>query len=219
MELKIISGVILLSAAIFGFALLVPDDASHKSQGLPWQIEKTADNNTRVFNITLGKTTLQEAEKILLGDGEISLFHAPDNSYSLEAYFDKVDIAGLTAKMILVMDLPQEELDKMYQRGVRISKSGSGSNKVNIATPDLHRTREAPIASITYLPSINLKADQIKAKFGEPKNRVIEPDTGVEHWLFPDIGLDIALDSNGKDVLQYVLPSSFAKISKPLNNL
>lgn len=226
-----ITSVILLSVAIFLVAILVPDISTNitpeksselgiekttpQIQGLPWQIEKTNDT-IRVFGITLGYSTLSDAEKIFLGDGEISLFQSKSGLHSVEAYFDKVDFAGLTAKIILVMDIPASVASQMYERGVRISKVGSGSNKISIATEDLHRTRNAAVASITYLPAINLNAKQLEARFGKPAQRITEPDSTAEHWLYPSLGLDVTLDEKNKEILQYVKPSVFSTISKPL---
>lgn len=218
MELKIIGGVILLSAAIFLGALFIPESTTQNTQGMPWQIDKI-DNTTRVFNLTLGKSTLSEAENILLGDAEVSLFRSQENAHSVEAYFDKVMLGGLSAKIVLVMDISEPELGAIYSRGVRISKLGSGGNKVSIATEDLHRVRSSAIAGITYLPAINLNADQLISRFGQPLKRIKEPDNNTEHWLYPEIGLDVTLNEQGKDILQYIEPAKFSKISEPLEKL
>ncbi len=218
MELKIIGGVIGFSIVIFIIALLLPTNVEQNVQGLPWQIQQQ-NGTIQVFNLTLGKSTLSEAENLLQGDAEISLFHSQDGSYSVEAYFDKVEMGGLTAKMILVMNIPAAELREMYLRGVRISQVGSGSNKVSIATEDLHRVRNSPIAGITYLPLINLNPDQLVARFGEPSKRIREPNSAAEHWLYPRLGLDVVLNESGKEVLQYIMPSRFAEVSEPLEQI
>lgn len=218
MDLKFLFGISLFSIAIFAIAMLLPEGKTSNSQNLPWQIEQT-EGSTRVFGLTLGVSRLREAERLLQGDGEISLFRSENGAYSIESYFDKTELGGLTAKMVLVMDIPAEELAQIYERGVRVSKLGNGTSKVSIATADLHRTRSAAIASITYLPAINLTAEQLKARFGAPAQRIREPDSSAEHWLYPAIGLDITLDENAKEVFQYIKPSSFTQISQPLLNV
>jgi len=215
MELKIISGVIIFSLAVLGIALLIPKESTQSTQGLPWQIEHV-NNTTRVFGLTLGQSTLSDAEKILQGNAEINLFESENGKHSLEAYFDKIELGGLTAKMILVMDFSESDLADIYQRGLRISKLGSGSDKVSISTEDLHRTRNAKIASITYLPRIDLSATQLEARFGKASKIIHEPGTTAEHWLYPQSGLDVTLDENAKEVLQYVIPSQFSQITEPL---
>lgn len=218
MDLKIISGVTLLSIILIIVALFIPETKTAETHGLPWQIEQR-DGSTRVFGLTLGYSTLIDAEKLFLGDSEISLFRSQQGAYTLEAYFDKVELGGLTAKMILIMDIPDDELSMMFQRGVRISKVGSGSNKVSIATEDLHRARKSAIASITYLPAVNLDAKQLEARFGIPDQRIKEPDSKAEHWLYPALGLDVTLDNEEKEVLQYVIPENFLQVSQPLERI
>ena len=46
-----------------------------------------------------------------------------------------------------------------------------------------------------------------------------ELENGTVHWLYPKLGLDIALDSNSKGVLQYVLPKDFAALVQPLREM
>ena len=41
----------------------------------------------------------------------------------------------------------------------------------------------------------------------------------LEHFLYPDKGLDLVLDSKGKEVLQYVAPADFARLRAPLGKL
>ena len=215
MDLKIISGVTLLSIILIVIALLIPETKTTETHGLPWQIEQHK-GSTRVFGLTLGHSTLSDAERLFLGDSEISLFQSQQGVHTLEAYFDKVELGGLTAKMILNIDIPEEELLMMFQRGVRISKVGSGSNKVSIATEDLHQARKAAIRGITYLPAVNLDAKQLESRFGIPEQRIMELDSTAEHWLYPTLGLDVTLNKEEKEVLQYVNPADFLQISQPL---
>ena len=39
------------------------------------------------------------------------------------------------------------------------------------------------------------------------------------HLLYPDKGLDVVVDGNGKELLQYVAPRDFAELREPLNKL
>jgi hypothetical protein len=56
----------------------------------------------------------------------------------------------------------------------------------------------------------------IKQRFGEPAQVIKESDSAMTHWLYPDKGLDVALDEKGNGVLQYVPPSQFSQLLKPL---
>ena len=117
--------------------------------------------------------------------------------------------------MVLGFDLTEAELNGIYNRGVRISTMGSGTRKVTMHPDDIAYLHKIAISSITYIPATNLDADIIQKRFGEPAERIQENDA-TEHWLYPQKGLDLVLNRDAKEVLQYVQPAHFSAISEPL---
>ena len=218
MDIKIIVGIVILSILVFVIGVFIPGGEVQQEQSLPWQIETTADGASRVFGITLGSSTLREAEGQLQDVAEVSLFTSDSQQHIVEAYFDKVSLGGLSARVVLVMDVHESELQVMYQRGTRISTLGSGANKVTLTDNDLSKVMQAPIASLTYLPRITLEETLLVKRFGEPVERIVEVETNTVHWLYPDFGLDIARDEKGHAVFQYVRPDRFASVIAPLRN-
>jgi hypothetical protein len=228
MTRKIIIGIIVTSALVFVVSMLVPlpvgdsetDNSNNSIKGdvqfLPWQVTPTPEGSIQVFGITLGETTLQQANKIYRGDAEVSLFVSPEGDYKIEAYFDKVVLGGFSSKMILVVDIPNELKMAMFQRGIRVSSLGNGKKKVTLAADDLQAVYTAPVASLTYLTRASLDGDLLVKRFGEPDRRISENEGGTTHWLYPSIGLDIALSEGGRSVLQYVPPNQFANLMSPL---
>lgn len=222
MERRIILGVlgVVVLAFVLGVvlpALLVEPEAPGN---LPWQIETNPRGHTRVFGITLEETTVAEAERLLRVQAEVTLFNAPSGERVVEAYFDPVNLSGLSAKMVLGVDVPAEWLEPMYDRGVRASRLGSGAQKVTLASADLAQVREVAVDSITYMPSINLTPEQVEKRFGTPEERRREEgDTPVEHWLYPALGLDVAISEREKEVLQYVPPREFERLTQPLKDV
>ena len=186
---------------------------------MPWQIEPTASGNIRVFGLELGQSTLREAERLYHGGAEVSLFVAPDGQYRVEAYFDKVVLGGFSAQMVMVMALPGERLAAMYQRGIRVSHLGGDRKKVTLAPEDLQRVFDSPIASLAYLTRARLDAELLQKRFGEPDQRIREEQGQMTHWLYPHLGLDVALQDNGHAVLQYVSPKQFTELMAPLQTL
>lgn len=181
--------------------------------GYPWQIEKMADGSTKVFQIHLGHTSLKQAENLFKEAAEITLF-APRNGIPvIEAYFNDLTIGGLKAKLVTTIDLNQETINAIFDRGERISTMGSGTRKVTLSDMDLMLVRAAMITTLTYIPAVNLDAESIRKRFGEPQQ--ILPDGDSEHWLYPEKGLDVVLNQNAKEVLQYTLPGEFDKIMQP----
>ena len=69
------------------------------------------------------------------------------------------------------------------------------------------------------MPSINLTDDLVEKRFGHPEKKIHEQKNGTVHWLYPQIGVDVALHEDEKEVIQYVLPADFSKILTPLENI
>jgi hypothetical protein len=55
----------------------------------------------------------------------------------------------------------------------------------------------------------------VTSRFGRPSERIRSSES-VEHYLYPDRGLDVVLDSKGKELLQYVAPQQFELLREPL---
>lgn len=183
---------------------------------LPWQITVTEQGGLQVLGVELGHTTLGEAEVLFSEPAEVSLFVQADGSRVVEAYFDSVDISGIRAKIIVVMALTEEQKAAMYEAGIRVANMGGGRRKVTLADDDLVRLKRMPIGSMTYIPRANLDEKLVKRRFGEPAERIAEPQGKTVHWLYPEKGLDIALNPEESEVLQYVRPEQFESIYGPL---
>ncbi|WP_455222065.1 hypothetical protein [Kaarinaea lacus] len=218
MDIKIISGVIVFAIIVLVIGLMIPGGELPPVQTFPWQIENTSSSTTRVFGLTLDESTLQQAEQAFNAEAELSLFEPADKNRKrvIEAYFDKVTLGGLSAKVVVVFDFTEEQLQAMYGRGTRISTLGDGSRKVSLNAGDVATVRSAPIASITYLPRILLDSELLEKRFGQPAQIIKEPDSNMTHWLYPDKGLDVALDEQGNGVLQYIAPARFEQLVSPL---
>lgn len=227
---RVIIGIILVSVLVFVASMLTPvpvgDSESvsvvQKKQGaqyLPWQIEPAPQGSIKVFGITLNETTLQEANDLYHGGAKVSLFVSPDGSHKVEAYFDKVVLGGFSAKLVMVMALSQSQQAAMFQRGARVSSLGGGRKRVTLATEDMNTVYASPIASLAYLTRARLDEELLRKRFGEPTQRIIETENNTTHWLYPDKGLDVALDDEGHAVLQYVSPTQFNDLMAPLLKL
>jgi len=219
MKNKVFLSVLLGGLVLVLIGVLMPAPDSDRGQFLPWQIEHTPQGGTRVFGVTLGETSLNEAERILKSSAEVTLFVTPEEEYRVEAYFDKVVLGGFASKMVMVIQLPPAEAEAMFLRGVRISTLGSGTNKVTLSSEDMRRVYTLPIISLAYLTRATLDDELLLKRFGEPAERITEPENGTVHWLYPKLGLDVALDKKGKAVMQYVLPADFDVLLKPLREL
>lgn len=209
-----------LSAALFAFIgiwLLLSAFPSEQSRLrlFPWDVERDASGQVRVFDLTLGRSTLSELRALLGEEGKLNLFASPEDEYSVEAYFDDIILSNIRADWVVGLAASQPELAAMFNRGLRVSTLGSGSRKIKLDPEDSERLADAAVETIAYLPWKSLKPEDIRGNFGAPAEQLTEPG-GVVHWLYPDRGMDIAREPDGGVVIQYLSPAQFDRVVAPL---
>ena len=207
---------ITILALFLGIYLSSLSERKVSDTGFPWQIENLESGHTRVFNLTIGESTLNDAEQLYKERAKINLFLSSQSDAVIEAFFSQVKIAGLKSKMVVSFDIPAEEIQAIYKRGERIATLDSGIRKVTLLDDDAQLVRQSVISSITYLPSIHLDAELIEKRFGQPAEKIKDTESDAIHWLYPNKGVDIALSETEKEVIQYVEPKDFNKLIAPL---
>lgn len=210
--LSVLTGALLAFIGIWMLLSAFPDERAG-IRLYPWDVSRNTADQVQVFGLTLGQSPLNALRTLLGEDGKLSLFaethgDGADDSFAVEAYFNNILLSNLKADWVATLEVPQPELTAMYDRGLRASKLSSGSRKVKLDPVDAAALAETPIRSLTYLPWKSLRPEDLIGRFGEPARRIAEA-TGVEHWLYPDKGLDIARDPNGGVVIQYLNPPEF----------
>lgn len=214
MERKIFFGITLLSVLILGFAFLKQDNPPEVTD-FPWHIEHPTVDTTRIFGVTLGVTNTREAEQHFKEEAKPLLFKSPTGQLVVEIFFEEVNLAGLKARIVLSIAVPDSELQGMFDRGVRMNATGSGK-EITLTPDDIAKVFSLPISSLTYMPAIRLEDSVFAKRFGQPEMKVKEKKSGAIHWLYPQNGLDIALGGSEKPLLQYIAPRNFDKLSQPL---
>lgn len=215
MDKKIAASVVALAVTFLLLILMLPDEPGNTPEFLPWNISHPSSGVTSVFGVTLGHSTLGEAEAVFKEQAEISLFSHDGAKMAVEAFIEEVNFNGLKAKIVMTVTLPPGDLQGMFARGLRMSSAPSGK-RITLAPDDLARVRQAPVATLTYMPAVRLEEAIFAKRFGAPAERVRETQSGVVHWLYPQHGLDIALGGKERPVLQYVLPRDFDLLRAPL---
>jgi len=217
MERKLFLGILSITLVALAVALLLPGGRTpDREPRLPWLIEVNQQGALTVFGITLGESTLQQARENLQEQGKVTLFQSPGGEYRTETYFQSIFLSGLKADLVLTLAVDENQAQAMFERGERISQMGSGTRKIELSSRDLEALSLAPVATITFIPATDLDADLLSGRFGEPERRIKEKDSEIVHWLYPEKGLDIALNPDGKEVFQYVNPAEFGQLSEPL---
>jgi hypothetical protein len=173
--------------------------------GLPWQIDILPEGNTRVFGITLGQTTLGEAIALLGDDLDLAIIATPYETGALEAYYSRYSAGPITGKLFLILDITPEALAPLRERAFQ----DGGMRRYHLHPDDLPVAYQAPVSAINFLPSFNLDEEIVLNRFGVPAE-IIQVRAEQKHLLYPDMGLDLILNENSKEILQYLSPGKFS---------
>ena len=186
-----------------------------KDDRYPWQVTLMSDGSIRVFGIHLGVTPASEARDALGKAPKLALFENPDGRLSLELFYKEFTRAGLSGKLILTIGDSYDVLLSLKKQSHKHEKLESGVLQYYLDKPALAIIDKLPVVAMTYMPYAGLPEDTIRARFGEPAEKVRSHEK-AQHWLYPDRGLDLVINEEGKEVLQYVSPAEFEKLASPL---
>lgn len=217
--MKTLALILALLLALLALPLLLPSGGGQSQQespvGLPWQIEPLADGSARVFGLTLGTSTLADAKRMFGEEPVVAIVVAPGESGALEAYYDSITAGFITGKLVLSLESTLQQREEMIARAKKVEYMKGTTRQISLSEMDLQRAEQARITAIAFIPSANLDEAIILQRFGQPNER-IRSDENREHFLYPAKGLDVQLDTQGKEVLQYVAPRDFARLRDPL---
>jgi len=196
---------------LFAFALPNPDVVPNLEKGdfdLPWNIKVHEDNSSEVFKLRLEHSTLADAIQRFQEPEGIAIYQGKTRD-SLEAYFGTVNIGPLKAKLITTLQADPAEIEEMLTRATGLSLSGSADKKIELAVEDRQQALNKEISGITFIPKYSgLESDFFKDRFGEPDAWLRINENAVQYF-YPQQGLSIVIDADGKEILQYSHPGSF----------
>jgi hypothetical protein len=164
--------------------------------------------------LDVGKSTLGDAVKILKSEYNIAWFENQDGSLSLEAYFIRVSMSGLRAKVLLELDT--EGLDKDYLMKNSGKPEIQTSRTIKYPVDDLAQAMsDRVIRSLTYIPASNIDPELLKRLFGQPTES-LSVDDNTEFWLYPEKGLVISYSKRGKEIFQYIPVGKFSRLKQSI---
>ena len=214
MKLAATLAALVLAALVLPFLLPRSGAPADQSQ-LPWRIKVLGDGRSEVFGLTLPTSTLAEARRVHGGEFDIGLIREASGALALEAYQPSARLGYVTGKLILSLDASVERLAQMAGRAADSEATRSGAWRLRLSAADARDAEQLAIAGISFIPSVDLDRDTVVDRFGEPARR-IRQDRGTVHFLYPELGLDLLVDDDGRELLQYVAPAAFAKLFEPL---
>lgn len=185
--------------------MLIPSPQPPASK--PWEIVVMPDNNVQVFGIHLGETDYKTAQQALRVFGKTAIFTDPEDNPTVEAYFDSVNLGGLSAKMVLNLDVAEAKVEDMLERATVGKLQPSGAHQHELAEEDKQFLLSSPVAAITYIPSVRLDKDMIQERFGAPDSieTGLPDDEGNSDviWLYQKQHLTVIFGNNSKTILIY----------------
>ena len=214
---KLFSLLVFLAIIVAVFLYLTPagDYSSQTIKGLPWQIELLPDGTSKVFGVTLGQSTLGEAHEQLGDDMELAIIVVAADDSGLEMYYSRYTAGVFSGKLILAADVAPDTLEQLLGRALKAEYMESGARKFHLNPDDLPVAYQAAVKSITFIPGIALDEQTAFKHFGTPAETIRRGNQAV-HLLYPGKGLDLTINKDGKDVLQYVAPRDFTELRNPL---
>lgn len=222
----LIAGLLVASLAVATFIALDPGDPKvpkpdqASMHGLPWQITPLPSGDTQVFGLRLAAqpeaaSTLGDVQRRWASDFQMAVVAAPDENGTLEAYVESATMGFIIGKLVVTAQVSPQVIQGFRERAANVGYMNSSTRKYRLSAEDQALALRSPILALAFIPQANLDEAIVKARFGEPAERV-RSNAHAEHWLYPDKGLGITLDSEGKELLQYVAPAQFTQLREPL---
>ncbi|NTV70530.1 MAG: hypothetical protein HGA71_10335 [Azonexaceae bacterium] len=210
--------------ALIALALIVPflvpglgkQEGVDPNANLPWQIELDAQGGSSVFGLRPGVSTVGEVRQKFGGDMDVAIIAEPNEMGMLEGYYSQVALGFVLAKVIVTVDAKKELISEMRDRALKAKHMESTTRKITLNPDDLAAIEKMPVKAISVIPSVNLDEATVIQRFGPPGERLAVSERRV-HLLYPEKGLDVVVDGDGKELLQYVAPRNFAELREPLN--
>ncbi|VAW58596.1 hypothetical protein MNBD_GAMMA08-526 [hydrothermal vent metagenome] len=174
---------------------------------MPWDVDRLENGSLRVFNITLGKTLIQEANQIFARFGKTQLLVTTDvdknKIYQLITTYDELIIGGLIAKIELTYQVTQEDLKKIMDS--LENKQTQADTKTQLYSVNKNIEMQylnTPVASIIYIPSIDYGLETIRQNFGQAAEEN-QLNNNEQLWYYPEMGLQIYIHKTEPDQFIY----------------
>jgi hypothetical protein len=200
--------------------------AARLAIGLPWQIEALPGGASRILGpdgLVLHAdpthaSTLADVQRLWPIEHQVAIVAAKDEQGALEAYVDPAQLGFVSGKLVVATSASPQQIQGMRQRALKAQFMESTTRRFTLTPEDLAAAMRLPITGITLIPQAKLDAATLIERFGPPQQRITRGsgDDAVEHLLYPDKGLDIAVGTKGKPLIQYVPPAQFERLMAPL---
>ena len=191
--------------ATLGAWLLLPN-APQKvdKQALPWNSVRDEQGHVHALGLIIGQSTLRDAMALYGNDVEIKEFTNKDlQPVSVEAYFPSIYLLSIKSPLILRLHVSPQRMQALLEEAPGVRATPSGDREVLLSEFQARTLLDAPIESITLPVSKDLPKEAIVKRFGQPTYTRPNPADNTERWIYPQKGLEIIVDPDGKEVLEW----------------
>jgi len=162
--------------------------------------------HVHVLGVTLGETTLRQAEAILQSKAEVALYLYPaghaKQGLRLEAFFPA--IADHT-KVILLLEAGSDQMHAMEARSAMPQQSQNGVVRMGLSNDDLRTVFDFTFSELTLIPSLDVSAVNLQARFGAPDS-VQKLEDGLVRYRYDSVGLSARLGPDMLPILTFANP-------------
>ncbi len=205
-EGKLVLIILSIAVLIFtAFYLVTRDITLPDNQAMPWQSYVNDQGETVVFDLTMGKSTLADAMRLFGTEVEASLFEEDNNKKDLEVFFSSTKVGGISAKVILNLDLNNQQFAYLNNNIKETEALSIDTKKISFNQAGESSMFALTINSLTFIPRADLSADTLIGLFKKPA-RVDLVESGIEYWYYPSKGLRIIVDTENKEILEFYTP-------------
>jgi hypothetical protein len=193
-----------------------PGDASLPAIAAPWRIEPQPDGSVQVLGLRLGHSTLGDAVQRYGADTQVAVIAAPDEDGHLEAFVDPLQADFVMGKLVIRAQATSAQLQAWRKRALTADFMESSTRRYMLSPEDKAEAMRSPVLGMSFIPQASLDETVVIARFGLPAER-LRSTPHTEHLLYPDKGVDVMLDTEGKELIQYVVPAEFdTRLRQPL---
>jgi len=215
---KFLVGLLILSIVIVMlFWFLTGSEKESKALAatdLPWQVSITEKGATHVLGVDIGDITFKELMFKLRLLAEPALFETPEGRLFLEASFGKKKFGILEARLIAEMDGDPSVFKTMKDENMGRDSTPSNHWKYSLSVKNTKIANDLRVWRLVYLPIADFELKQMNF-FGKPQEK-IQVTKSAQYWLYPEKGMALLWDKEGKEIFYYAAPKDFARLKKSL---
>ncbi|MEE9309810.1 MAG: hypothetical protein V3U64_02210 [Cocleimonas sp.] len=215
---KVVTGGLLIGLLVVAlFWFLSGNDKENKAiaaTDLPWQVSTTANGSTRILGVDIGETTFKELMFKLKLLAEPALFETPEGDLFLEASFGKKKFGVLEARLIAEMEADQSVFKTMKDENTGRDSTPSNHWKYSLSLKNTKIANDLRVWRLVYLPVADFEEKQMQF-FGKPQEKIQVTDN-AQYWLYPEKGMALLWDKEGKEIFYYAARKDFSRLKKSL---